>query len=82
MPQIGWFEIFIIVVLAVVILGPKDFPIVLSKIGNTIKKIKNYFSEVQNTLQETTKIYDDKDFDEQIDTKESEIKEKNKQSTK
>ena len=33
MPQIGWFEILVIVVLAILIIGPKDFPIVLKKIG-------------------------------------------------
>jgi len=35
MPQIGWFEILIIVVLSILIIGPKDFPIVLKKIGQT-----------------------------------------------
>ena len=33
MPQIGWFEILVIVVLAILIIGPKDFPIILRKIG-------------------------------------------------
>ena len=40
MPQIGWFEILIIVVLAIVVIGPKDFPIVLKKIGNWMGSIK------------------------------------------
>ena len=31
MPQIGWFEILVIVVLSILIIGPKDFPIVLKK---------------------------------------------------
>ena len=31
MPQIGWFELLLIIGLAVVIIGPKDFPIVLKK---------------------------------------------------
>ena len=29
MPQIGWFELLIIVVIAILVIGPKDFPIVL-----------------------------------------------------
>ena len=33
MPQIGWFEILIVVVIAILVIGPKDFPIVLKKIG-------------------------------------------------
>ena len=53
MPQIGWFEILIVVVLAIIIIGPKDFPIMLKKIGSWVGSFKKYFSEVQN---EITKI--------------------------
>ena len=41
MPQIGWFEILIIVVLAILIIGPKDFPIILKKIGSWMGSFKN-----------------------------------------
>ena len=50
MPQIGWFEILIIVVLAVLIIGPKDFPIVVKKIGSWVGSVKKYFSEVQKDI--------------------------------
>ena len=53
MPQIGWFEILIVVVIAIIIIGPKDFPIMIKKIGSWVGSFKNYFSEVQN---EITKI--------------------------
>ena len=33
MPTIGWFEILIIVVVAILVVGPKDFPKMLKKIG-------------------------------------------------
>ena len=33
MPQIGWFEILVIVFLAILIIGPKDVPIVLNSIS-------------------------------------------------
>jgi len=52
MPQIGWFEILIVVVLAIVIIGPKDFPLVLKKIGKWVGTFKNYFTEVQNNINE------------------------------
>ena len=42
MPTIGWFEILIIVAIAIVVLGPKDFPIMLKKVGSWIGTIKNY----------------------------------------
>ena len=50
MPQIGWFEILIVVVLAVLIIGPKDFPIVLNKIGNWFGSVKKYFNEIQKDM--------------------------------
>ena len=50
MPQIGWFEILVIVVLAVIIIGPKDIPIVLRKIGRWIGSIKRYFSQIQKDV--------------------------------
>ena len=50
MPQIGWFEILIVVFLAIIIIGPKDFPIMLKKIGSWVGSFKNYFSEVQKDI--------------------------------
>ena len=50
MPQIGWFEILIVVFLAILIIGPKDFPIMLKKIGSWVGSFKNYFSEMQKDL--------------------------------
>ena len=50
MPQIGWLEILIVVVVAILIIGPKDFPIVLKKIGSWKSSFKNYFSEVQKGI--------------------------------
>ena len=50
MPQIGWFEILIVVVLAILIIGPKDFPIVLKKIGSWIGSFKNYISTFQKDI--------------------------------
>ena len=60
MPQIGWFEILVIVVLAVLIIGPKDMPIVLKKIGKWTGSIKKYFLEVQNSLDDVENIFDNK----------------------
>ena len=50
MPQIGWFEILIVVVLAILIIGPKDIPIMLKKMGTWLGTFKNYFSEVQKDI--------------------------------
>ena len=50
MPQIGWFEILIIVSLAIIIIGPKDFPIMLKKVGSWIGSANRYVSNVQNEV--------------------------------
>ena len=50
MPQIGWFEILIIVAVAIVIIGPKDFPFMLKKIGSWIGTIKRYVVNFQDQV--------------------------------
>ncbi len=59
MPQIGWFEILIIVVLAILIIGPKDFPIMLKKIGSWVGSFKSYFNEVQKDITDVKDSIDD-----------------------
>ena len=50
MPQIGWSEILVIVVLTIIIIGPKDVPIVLKKVGSWIGSFKRYINNIQNEL--------------------------------
>ena len=50
MPTIGWFEILIIIVIAIIVLGPKDFPIMLKKVGSWIGTAKRYISDIQNEV--------------------------------
>ena len=50
MPTIGWFEILIVVSLAIVVLGPKDFPIMLKKVGSWIGTTKKYINNIQNEV--------------------------------
>ena len=60
MPTIGWFEILLIVAIAIIVVGPKDFPIMLKKVGSWIGTLKRYIndiqSEVTNLESETTDI--------------------------
>ena len=78
MPQIGWFELLLIIGLAVVIIGPKDFPIVLKKIGSWFGSIKRYISAVQSevsNLEENTLDYENKENkDKKEDLKQDESK--------
>ena len=63
MPQLGWFEILIIVAVAIIVIGPKDFPIMLRKIGSWIGTIKRYV----NKFQEQVSVLDNENFDQNID---------------
>ena len=50
MPTIGWFEILIVVALAIIVLGPKDFPIMLKKVGSWIGSTKRYINNIQDEV--------------------------------
>ena len=56
MPQIGWSELLVIIVLAILIIGPKDFPVVVKKIGSYVKKVKSYITEIQDDIENVTDI--------------------------
>ena len=63
MPQIGWLEILSVVIIAILVLGPKEFPIALKKIGTYIGKFKNTLSNLQREVSSVTK---EVDFDEEV----------------
>ena len=70
MPQIGWLEILTVVIISILVLGPKEFPIALKKIGSYIGKIKSTFSNLQREVSSVTdKIDIEKDISkEDLDT--------------
>ena len=71
MPTIGWFEILIIVVVAIIIVGPKDFPLMLKKVGSWIGSIKRYVSNVQREVSSITEATIEKNMNEdsEVNTK-------------
>ena len=66
MPTIGWFEILIIVALAIIIVGPKDFPLMLKKVGSWIGSVKRYVSNVQNEVSSITEDTIDKNLNDEV----------------
>ena len=58
MPQIGWLEILSVVIIAILVLGPKEFPIALKKIGSYIGKFKKHLSNFQKEVSNVTKDVD------------------------
>ena len=50
MPTIGWFEILIVVAVAIIVIGPKDFPYMLKKVGSWIGTTKRYIRNIQSEV--------------------------------
>ena len=73
MPQIGWLEILAIVIIAILVLGPKEFPIALKKIGSYFGKLKNTISNFQR---EVNSVSENIDIEKELDDKKK-IKEEN-----
>ena len=78
MPQIGWFEILVIVVIAILVIGPKDFPFVLRKIGNWINTTKTYIANLTSNIDEiTNSSITDEDITDKKTSKKSSTKDDN-----
>ena len=50
MPTIGWFEILIVIAVSIVVIGPKDFPFMLKKVGTWIGSVKKYVGDIQKEV--------------------------------
>jgi len=79
MPQIGWLEILTVVIIAILVLGPKEFPIALKKIGSFFGKLKNTISSFQR---EVTSVADDIDIEKNITNSDQINKEKKENERK
>ena len=79
MPQIGWLEILTVVIIAILVLGPKEFPIALKKIGSFFGKLKNTISSFQR---EVTSVTDDIDIEKNITDSDQINKEKKENERK
>ena len=64
MPTIGWFEILIVVAIAIIVLGPKAFPIMLKKVGSWIGTAKRYINNIQSEV--SSLEIDDEKIDNEI----------------
>ena len=79
MPQIGWLEILTVVIISILVLGPKEFPIALKKIGSFFGKLKNTISSFQR---EVTSVTDDIDIEKNITNSDQINKEKKENERK
>ena len=66
MPHIGWLEILAVVIIAILVLGPKEFPVALKKIGFYVGKLKSTLSSFQREVSSVTSEIDlEKDITEE-----------------
>ena len=75
MPQIGWLEIVSVVIIAILVLGPKEFPIALKKIGTYFGKFKNSLSNFQK---EVSTVTEDINLEEKSISEKKEVKDQQK----
>ena len=78
MPTIGWFEILIIVAVAIIVVGPKDFPLMLKKVGSWIGSVKRYVSNVQNEVTSITEDTLDNNLNDNVSIKKEKEKDEQK----
>ena len=80
MPTIGWFEILIIVTVAIIVVGPKDFPLMLKKVGSWIGSVKRYVSNIQNEVSSITEDTIDKNLSEDVNVNKKKDEDEQKSS--
>ena len=65
--DIGWGELLLIGVVALIAIGPKELPAVLRTLGQWMAKIRRMASEFQNQFQEAMREAEMADLKKQVD---------------
>ena len=74
--SLGWMEISIILIITIVIVGPKEIPTVIKFVKKFTSSLRSISREFSSTIDEITDIQEVKDIKKEIlDTKEAVIKE-------
>ena len=78
MPTIGWFEILIIVAVAIIVGGAHDFTLMLKEVGSWIGNIKRYVNNVKNEVSSITEDTIEKNLNEDVNITKKEDKDEKK----
>ena len=74
--SLGWMEISIILIITIVVVGPKEIPTVINYIKSITRSLRKVSREFSTTVDEITHIQEVKDIKKEIlDTKENILKE-------
>lgn len=52
MPDIGWMELLVVGVVALIVMGPRDFPMLFRKLGQATGKLRRMAREFQRAMDE------------------------------
>ena len=64
--SLGWMEISIILIITIVIVGPKEIPTVIKFIKKLTSNLRNVSKEFSSTIDEITHIQEVKDIKKEI----------------
>ena len=74
--SLGWMEISIILIITIIIVGPKEIPTVIKFIKSITSNLRKLYKEFNSTVDEITHIQEVKDIKKEIlETKEAVLKE-------
>ena len=74
--SLGWMEISIILIITIIIVGPKEIPTVIKFVKSITSNLRKISREFSSTVDEITNIQEVKDIKKEIlDTKEAVVKE-------
>ena len=74
--SLGWMEISIILIITIVVVGPKEIPTVIKFIKSITQNLRKVSREFSSTIDEITHIQEVKDIKKEIlDTKDAVLKE-------
>tara|TARA_B100000925_G_scaffold146978_1_gene110088 strand:+ start:160 stop:456 length:297 start_codon:yes stop_codon:yes gene_type:complete len=74
--SLGWMEISIILIITIIVVGPKEIPKVIKFIKSLTQSLRKVSKEFSTTVDEITHIQEVKDIKKEIlDTKEAVLKE-------
>ena len=74
--SLGWMEISIILIITIIIVGPKEIPTVIKFIKSITSNLRKLSKEFNSTVDEITHIHEVKDIKKEIlETKEAVLKE-------
>src|SRR3546814_1831731 len=80
--DIGWQELFVIAVVTVIVIGPKELPRVLRSVSPWVRKIKDMARDFQDGIQELAREAELDDIRKEIEAGKFEIDKEDRTSTR